>query len=75
MNRTLSSRAYDAIQLTLIDRDGTAIGRRTYTAIDYGTRSNTDEIPANAVSEITLHLSNPDKGVVGYKANVVTNLL
>jgi len=75
INRTLSSKPYPPIQLTLIDRDGTTVGRRTYTASDYGTRSNTDEIPASAVSEITLHLSNPDKGVVGYKANVVTNLL
>ncbi|MBO68207.1 MAG: hypothetical protein CL398_07830 [Acidiferrobacteraceae bacterium] len=74
INRALSSKPYPPIQLTLIDRDGTAIGRRTYTASDYGTRSNADKIPANAISEITLHLADPDKGVVGYKANVITNL-
>jgi hypothetical protein len=70
-NRTVTPRPYPAIQLTLTNREGTTIGRRTYTAEDYSTLADTSELPADSVAVVSLHLTNPDKSAVGFAASIV----
>ena len=64
-------RPYPAIQLTLTDREGETIGKRTYTAEDYATAADAGELPANGVAVISLHLAGPDKNAVGFEASIV----
>lgn len=70
-NRTAAPRPYPAIQLTLTDREGETIGKRTYTAKDYATATNAGELPANSVAVISLHLAGPDENAVGFEASIV----
>ena len=70
-NRTATARPYPAIQLTLTDREGETIGKRTYTAEDYATVADAGEIPANGVAVVSLHLAGPDENAVGFEASIV----
>jgi hypothetical protein len=77
INHTTTPRPYPAIQLTLTDRAGETIGKRTYTEGDYGTASFSspaviDRVEPNAVAVITLHLASPDDKTVGFEATVVS---
>jgi predicted Zn finger-like uncharacterized protein len=71
-NRTPVPRPYPAIRLTLTDREGKTISKRTYTIGDYATTTDSDELRPNVVAVITLHLAGPDEKAVGFKASVVT---
>jgi hypothetical protein len=70
-NRTVTPRPYPAIQLTLTDREGETIGKRTYTAEDYSTPADASELPANGVAVVSLHLTSPDESAVGFEASIV----
>ena len=70
-NRTATARPYPAIQLTLTDREGETIGKRTYTAEDYATAAGAGELPANGVAVVSLHLAGPDENAVGFEASIV----
>lgn len=70
-NRTATARPYPAIQLTLTDREGETIGKRTYTAEDYATAADSSELPANGVAVVSLHLAGPDENAVGFEARIV----
>ena len=70
-NRTVTPRPYPAIQLTLTDREGETIGKRTYTAEDYSTPADASELPADDVSVVSLHLTSPDESAVGFEASIV----
>ena len=70
-NRTTTSRPFPAIQLTLTDREGRTISRRTYAREAYGTTSNTRELSPDLVAVVTLHLAGPDENAVGFKATIV----
>jgi TPR repeat protein len=71
LNRTTTPHSYPAIQLTLTDRAGETIGKRTYTEGDYRTVADTDRVEPNTVAVITLHLAGPDGKTVGFHAMVV----
>jgi predicted Zn finger-like uncharacterized protein len=71
VNRTVTPRPYPAIQLTLTDREGETIGKRTYTAEDYSTPADASELPADSVAVISLHLTSPDESAVGFEASIV----
>ena len=71
VNRTANARPYPAIQLTLTDREGETIGKRTYTAEDYATAANASELPADSEAAVSLHLAGPDKNAVGFEASIV----
>ena len=70
-NRTANTRPYPAILLTLTDRKGETIGKRTYTAKDYATAADSGELPAGGVAVVSLHLAGPDKNAVGFEARIV----
>jgi hypothetical protein len=70
-NRTATPRPYPAIQLTLTDREGNTIGKRTYTTKDYTTTANAGELSADGVAVISLHLAGPDENAVGFEASIV----
>ena len=70
-NRTATARPYPAIQLTLTDREGETIGKRTYTAEDYSTPADASELPADGVAVVSLHLTSPDERAVGFEASIV----
>ena len=70
-NRTATTRPYPGIQLTLTNREGETIGKRTYSAEDYATTADTNKLPANSVAEVSLHLAGPDKNAVGFEASIV----
>ena len=71
VNRTTTPRAYPPIQLTLTDRDGDIIGRRTYLAQDYGQGAVGNELTPRVVTVVTLHLAGPDEKAVGFEASIV----
>jgi hypothetical protein len=70
-NRTATSRPYPAIQLTLTNREGETIGKRTYMAEDYATETSAGELPADGVAVVSLHLASPDEDAVGFQASIV----
>ena len=70
-NRTVTPRPYPAIQLTLTDREGETIGKRTYTAGDYGIVTDADELAPGVVAVVTLRLAGPDENAVGFEASIV----
>jgi hypothetical protein len=70
-NRTTTARPYPAIQLTLTDREGKTIGKRTYTTEDYATAADTSELPAGSIAVVSLHLAGPDENAVGFEASIV----
>ena len=70
-NRTATARPYPAIQLTLTDREGETIGKRTYTSEDYASAADAGELPANSVAVVSLHLAGPNENAVGFEASIV----
>ena len=70
-NRAANARPYPAILLTLTDREGETIGKRTYTAEDYARETDTNEFPADSVVVVSLHLAGPDENAVGFEASIV----
>ena len=70
-NRTATSRPYPAIQLTLTDREGKTIGKRTYTSENYATAADASQLPADSVAVVSLHLAAPDEKAVGFEASIV----
>ena len=70
-NRTTNARPYPAIQLTLTDREGQIIGKRTYMAEDYSAATDIGELPANSIVVVSLHLAGPDESAIGFEASVV----
>ena len=71
VNRTPTPRTYPPIQLTLTNRDGEVIGRRTYFAQDYGQDTVGDRLTPGLVAVVTLHLADPDENAVGFEATIV----
>jgi predicted Zn finger-like uncharacterized protein len=70
-NRTIVSRPYPAIQLTLNDREGRTLGKRTYKLGDYDTATSASELPASGVAVVSLHLAGPNENAVGFEARIV----
>ena len=70
-NRTSTPRPYPAIQLTLTDRKGKTIGKRTYMPEDYAAAADAGELPADSLAVLSLHLAGPDESAVGFEASIV----
>ena len=70
-NRTATALPYPAIQLKLTDREGEMIGKRTYTAEEYATATDSKDLPPDGVAVISLHLAGPDKNAVGFEASII----
>jgi hypothetical protein len=70
-NRTTTPRPYPSVQLTLTNPEGETIGKRTYSAEDYATTADANELQAGAVAVVSLHLAGPDQNAVGFEASIV----
>ena len=72
-NETNRSLAYPGLQLTLTDRQGTVVGRRTYMAGEYASAEPEAAIRAGSIQVIELTLASPHDNAVGFEAQVVSD--
>jgi predicted Zn finger-like uncharacterized protein len=72
VNRGRLPQPYPSIQLTLSDKDGRVVGRRTYHASDYLGDDGDRMLAPGIMSVVTLNLAHPDDNAVGFQADVVS---
>lgn len=72
INRAAFEQLYPNIQVTLTDRVGRIVGRRTYSPKQY-LGSDGKNLTPNIVERITLDLAHPDESAVGYELELVSS--
>lgn len=72
INRGARAQPYPHVQLTLTDREGAIVGRRTFSPNDYARpASASDEMAPGVLAVITLTLVDTSENAVGFEAAVV----
>ncbi len=71
INRADYSQLPPLLEVTLSDRTGRVVGRRTYTPKDYVTSSDDANLEPNVVSNVTLDLATPSDSAVGYEIQLI----
>jgi predicted Zn finger-like uncharacterized protein len=72
LNQAEFAQPYPAIQLSLSDKDGRIVGRRTYTPAQYLDTENRNTLLAPGVLAVaSINLANPNEIAVGFEAVVV----
>ncbi len=70
INRADFAQAYPPLEVTLTDRSGQVIGRRTYTPSEYE-RDAVAELSPNVVQQVNIDLAEPSPEAVGYEIQLV----
>jgi hypothetical protein len=63
---------YPPLRVTLTDREGKVVGRRTYSPEEYRAGPVPGLLPVGEVRDVTINLAQPDRDVVGYEVELVT---
>jgi predicted Zn finger-like uncharacterized protein len=72
LNRGHTARPCPSLRLTLSDRAGGMVGRRTYSAAELGFDEGAEPIAGRAITVITLILANPGPAATGFAAQVAS---
>ncbi len=71
INRADYSQLPPLLEVTLSDRTGRVVGRRTYTPKDYVTAADDVSLEPNVVSNVTIDLATPSDSAVGYEIQLI----
>ncbi len=71
INRAQYSQLPPLLEVTLSDRTGRVVGRRTYTPKDYVTSIDDANLEPNVVSNLTIDLATPSDSAVGYEIQLI----
>lgn len=63
---------YPPLRVTLTDREGRVVGRRTYLPDDYRPDAGQALLPIRQRQDVTIDLAQPERNVVGYEVELVT---
>jgi hypothetical protein len=71
INRAEYSQLPPLLEVTLSDRTGRVVGRRTYTPKDYVASIDDANLEPNVVSNVTIDLATPSDSAVGYEIQLI----
>jgi len=63
---------YPPLRVTLTDREGRVVGRRTYLPDDYRPDAGQALLPIRERQDVTIDLAQPERNIVGYEVELVT---
>ncbi len=71
MNRAHFPQPYPPLRVTLTDRDGRIVGRRTYLPSEYHPDGVSQLLPIKAKRDVSINLAQPAENAVGYEVELV----
>jgi len=71
LNRAAFPQPYPRLRVTLSDREGRIVGRRTYPASEYRDVDGQDTLPVREVREVSINLAQPSGDAVGYEVELM----
>jgi predicted Zn finger-like uncharacterized protein len=75
INRAPFAQPYPSLQLTLTDKDGRIVGRRTYAARDYLDGEATGPLlDPGTLAVVSINLAHPNENAVGFETEVVAGV-
>lgn len=74
INRAGFPQPYPPLRVTLSDREGRVVGRRTYLSSEYrqGEAEQGELLPAKEVRDVSIKLAQPAENAVGYEVELIT---
>lgn len=71
INRAHFSQPYPPLRVTLTDREGRVVGRRTYLPSEYLAQDAGDLLPVREPRDVTINLAQPAENAVGYEIELM----
>lgn len=71
MNRAHFPQPYPPLRVTLTDREGRVVGRRTYLPAEYRQGDEATLLPIREVRDVSIKLAQPAENVVGYEVELM----
>lgn len=72
MNRAHFPQPYPLLRVTLTDREGRIVGRRTYLPSEYQQGKKGRLLPIQETSDVSINLAQPTENAVGYEVELVS---
>lgn len=72
VNNADFSQPYPPLRVTLTDREGRVVGRRTYLPHEYRPAPDPGMLPSGKVRQVVINLAQPETEAVGYEVELVT---
>ncbi len=75
INRAAFPQPYPPLRVTLTDREGRVVGRRTYLPSEYRGGQDGGLLPTSEVSDVAINLAQPSRNAVGYEVELMAPVL
>jgi predicted Zn finger-like uncharacterized protein len=75
INRAAFPQPYPPLRVTLTDREGRVVGRRTYLPSEYRGGQDGELLATSEVSDVAINLAQPSRNAVGYEVELMAPVL
>lgn len=75
VNKAHFPQPYPPLRVTLTDREGRVVGRRTYLPSEYQPDGGHDLLPIQATRDVSINLAQPAENAVGYEVELIAPVL
>ncbi|MDZ7841757.1 MAG: DUF3426 domain-containing protein [Gammaproteobacteria bacterium] len=75
INRAAFPQPYPPLRVTLTDREGRVVGRRTFLPSEYRGGGDGELLPTSEVSDVAINLAQPSRNAVGYEVELMAPVL